>query len=195
LISLELKLGGATQRTIQAAIKGQPPTWPIHILGAPVSPQQILAVAVLVGLALGMVYFFNKSDYGLAILALSQEPVATELTGIGAKRMSSLVWVMAAVLGGVAGILHSGLTQVIYPGFVSRDNLLFAFTAAVVGGITSLSGAFVGGLLIGVVYSLGNYADSNFIHHVLPGVPDLAVFVVLLAILLARPKGLLGKEA
>ncbi|MFN2615237.1 MAG: branched-chain amino acid ABC transporter permease, partial [Actinomycetota bacterium] len=190
-IALELKIGGTVQRPIASALSGKA----VSILGAPVTPQQLLSVLFLIGLAIGLAYFFNKTDLGLAVLALSQEPVATELTGIGTKRMSSFVWVFASILGGIAGVLQAGILGVIYPGYMTLNFLLFGFTAAVVGGVTSLAGAFVGGLLIGVVYNLGAYLDTNYIHHALPGIPTLAVFVTLLSILLARPKGLLGREA
>ena len=189
-IALELKIGGAVQRTLSPAISGRGFT----IFSAQLSPQKILTVLVLIGLAIALAYFFNKTDLGLAVLATSQEPVATELAGIGTKRMSSFIWVFAAVLGAIAGILN-GPDTTITPGFLTFNYLLPGFTAAVVGGITSLAGAFIGGQIIGIVQSLGSYFDANYIHHRIPGISDLMVFVVLLGILLIRPKGLLGSEA
>lgn len=190
-LALELLIGGAVQRTIDPLIRGSA----FGVLGAQITPQQILSVLVLGGIAAGLAYFFNKTDLGLAVLALSQEPVATELTGIGTKRMSSFVWVFASVLGGVAGVLQVGISGVLVPGFMTTDYLLLGFTAAVAGGVTSLAGAFVGGELIGVVSALGGWIDNEFVHHRVPGVPNLMVFIALLTILLVRPSGLLGKEA
>ena len=70
--------------------------------------------------------------------------------------------------------------------------LIPAFTAAVFGGITSLPGAFLGGVVIGIVESL---AQANISKDVLPGSGSVVLFVTLLAVLLVRPAGLLGKEA
>jgi branched-chain amino acid transport system permease protein len=74
--------------------------------------------------------------------------------------------------------------------------LIPAFTAAVLGGITSMVGAVVGGLLLGLVASFANEAVLSYgISDVVASAPDLAAFVVLLLVLLVRPRGLLGKEA
>lgn len=191
-IALEVKIGGANQRQLAPAIEGNG----FGLFGATIRPQQILTLIVLGGLAAGLAYFFNKTDLGLAVLATSQESVATELVGIGTKRISSFVWVFAAVLGGVAGILQ-GPATVITPGFLTVNYLLLGFTAAVLGGITSLAGAFIGGQIIGIVQALGSYFDSNILPESIeiPGIPDLLVFVLLLTVLFVRPKGLLGSEA
>lgn len=191
-IALELKIGGTQIHQI-GPIKGGTA---VRFLGAAISWQQLITLAVLGGLAAGLAYFFNKTDLGLAVLATSQESVATELVGIGTKKMSSFIWVFAAVLGGVAGILQAPDTT-FTAGFMTTNFLLLGFTAAVVGGVTSLAGAFVGGQLIGIVQQLGGYFDSRFLEGVvdIPGIPDLMVFIMLVTILLVRPKGLLGTEA
>jgi len=192
LLATELRITGVegAQKIYDPIVNGN-----VHILNQVVSKQQLISLLVLGIVAAGMAYFFNKTDYGLAVLALSQEPVATELTGIGAKRMSSFVWVFAAVLGGVAGVLQGGISNVITPGFMTLNYLILAFTAAVAGGISSLSGAFVGGMFIGVLSSVGKFLDTKVVNHAVPGLPNLMVFAALLLILLIRPAGLLGKEA
>lgn len=191
-IALEIHFGELEVRQIGKIIEGNAFT----LFGTAITYQQLIALAVLGGLAIGLAYFFNKTDLGLAVLATSQEAVATELVGIGAKRMSSFVWTLAAVLGGIAGLLQAPDTT-FFPGFMTRDFLLLGFTAAVIGGITSLAGGFIGGMLIGLVQSLGSYFDSKFISDIIdiPSVPDVLVFILLLSVLLIRPKGLLGKEA
>lgn len=191
-IALELKLGG-TQIHQLAPIKGGRA---FGLFGTSVSYQQLITLFVLGGLAAGLAYFFNKTDLGLAVLATSQESVATELVGIGTRRMSSFIWVFAAVLGGIAGILQAPDTT-FTAGFMTLNYLLLGFTAAVVGGITSLAGAFLGGQLIGIVQALASYFDSQYIHDrfEIPGLPDLMIFILLVTILIVRPKGLLGTEA
>lgn len=193
-IALEVIIGGAQIRSLAPAI--QRSTLGFKLFGATVTGQQILMLAVLGGLAAGLAYFFKKTDLGLAVLATSQEPVATELVGIGTRRMSSFVWTFAAVLGGTAGVLQ-GPDSGFFPGFMTRNFLLLAFTAAVLGGITSLAGAFIGGMAIGVAQQIGLYLDANVIPEGtdIPGIPDLLIFIMLISVLLVRPQGLLGSEA
>jgi branched-chain amino acid transport system permease protein len=106
--------------------------------------------------------------------------------------MSRFIWGFAALLGGIAGVLQAPVTGVFAPGFMTVGALIPAFTAAVLGGMTSLPGAFVGGVIVGVAQSLGIYflQKGN-----VPGAADLTVFALLLIVLLVRPQGLLGKEA
>lgn len=186
LIQLEIILVGANAVPLPPAIRGLG----ISVLGLIITPQQLLTFVVLVGLGLVMGYFFSRTDLGLAVLATSQEPVATELVGIGTRRMSSFIWTMAAVLGAIGGILIGGGGS-IYPSFMTTTYLLGAFTAAVVGGIDSLPGAFLGGVLIGLTRDLGGY----FLPSTLPGGPNVLVFGVLVLVLLIRPRGILGAAA
>ncbi len=153
--------------------------------------QEILIVAVLAVLAVASALFFRLTQTGVAILAVSQEPTATSLVGISVNRISALTWGMAGFLGAVAGILLSGTSGVIAPGFLTGVALIPAFTAAVFGGITSLPGAFVGGVAIGIVQQV---VGTNIPSTVVPSANAVVVFAVLLGVLLVKPAGLLGKE-
>lgn len=186
LIQLEIIVAGANAVPLPPAIKGVG----LSVLGLIVTPQQLLTFVALVALGLAMGYFFSRTDLGLAVLATSQEPVATELVGIGTRRMSSFIWTLAAVLGAIGGVLI-GAGGTIFPSFMTTSYLLGAFTAAVVGGIDSLPGAFVGGVVIGMTRDLGGY----FLPSTLPGGPNLLVFAVLVLILIVRPRGLMGAKA
>lgn len=191
-VAAELIIGKPEPRTLDPIAAGKA----FGLFGATVTWQQLITLAVLGGLAVGTAYFFNKTDLGLAVLATSQEPVATELVGIGTKRISSFVWVIAAVVGGIAGLLQAPDTT-FQPFFMTSGYLLLGFSAAVIGGITSLSGAFIGGQLIGIVSQVATYLDRNYIHdHIdIPGLPNLMIFGMLVTVLIVRPKGLLGTEA
>lgn len=190
-IALELIIGHTQSRILAKAAEGSA----FNILTVVFTWQRLLMMATLVGLAVLTGWFFRKTDLGLAVLATSQEPVATELVGIGTRRISSFVWVSAAVLGGIAGILQ-GSDTVLYPGMMTREFLLLGLTAAVLGGITSLSGAFVGGMMIGVLGGVGSWAQGQFAAiGGIPAFPEVLVFGVLLVVLSARPQGLLGSEA
>ncbi|CAN5750321.1 branched-chain amino acid ABC transporter permease [soil metagenome] len=165
----------------------------ITVFGVQVTDQQLALIVVLVALAALLALFFTKSNLGLAIIGASQEPTATELVGISVKRLSSFIWVIAAVLGGLAAVIAVPNLGSFGPGIMTSQFLIPAFTAAVLGGMTSLPGAFVGGVLIGIVQSV---ATSAPVFQDIPGTKStLVVFIVLLVVLLVRPQGLLGKPA
>ena len=190
-IALELIIGHTQTRILAKAADGTA----FSILTVSFTFQRMIVIAAVVGLAIASAWFFKKTDLGLAVLATSQEPVATELVGIGTRRISSFVWVSAAVLGGIAGVLQ-GPDTLLYPAMMTREFLLLGLTAAVLGGITSLSGAFAGGLLIGGLNGLGSWAQGQFASvGKVPAFPEVLVFVVLLAVLSVRPRGLFGAEA
>jgi branched-chain amino acid transport system permease protein len=170
-----------------------------------VEPQNLIALGVLILLAAVLGYFFSKTDLGLAVLATSQDAFATRVVGIGVERMSRFIWGTAAFLGGVAGIIYIPISGTLTPGAMTTGVLIPAFAAAVLGGMTSLPGAFLGGIVIGCVQALANWAGFNYslsvggvvkpLSSIIPGLPDVAIILVLLLILLARPQGLLGSEA
>ena len=187
LIAVQGFLAGAEPSTLSPLLKGD-----LVDAGAiRVTNQQLLIVLVLAVLAVASALFFSRTRTGTAIIAVSQEPTATSLVGISVKRTSALTWGLAGLLGGIAGILLSGSTGFVSPGSLTGLALIPAFTAAVFGGITSLPGAFLGGVVIGVVEAL---AQANIPKDDLPGSGRVVLFVALLAVLLVRPAGLLGKE-
>lgn len=150
-----------------------------------------LVVVVLAVLAVASALFFSRTRTGTAIIAVSQEPTATRLVGISVERTSALTWGIAGLLGAIAGILLSGTVGVVFPGSLTFIALVPAFTAAVLGGVTALPGAFVGGVVVGMIES---FAQTNIPKDVLPGSGKVVLFVALLVVLLVRPAGLLGKE-
>ncbi|HEX2241643.1 MAG TPA: branched-chain amino acid ABC transporter permease [Actinomycetota bacterium] len=166
-----------------------------------IEPQQLLIVGVLGALAVILGYFFSKTDLGLAVLATSQDAFATRVVGIGVERMSRFIWGSAAFLGAVAGVLFIPVNLALAPGVMTSNALIPSFTGAVIGGITSLPGAFVGGITVGVIQQLAGWASQNYhfgetaLQELIPGFPSVALVVVLLLVLLARPQGLLGTEA
>lgn len=177
----------------------------VEIFNYILEPQNIIIIGVLALLAVVLGYFFSKTDLGLAILATSQDSFATRVVGIGVERTSRFIWGSAAFLGGLAGILYVPISGSLTPGAMTTGILIPAFTAAVLGGMTSLPGAFLGGIVIGCVQSLANWAGNTYtitvddvvkpLQSIIPGLPDVAIILVLLIVLLARPQGLLGSEA
>ena len=186
-VAIELLFTGANPLNARPAIQGNAFTYG----SLQVTWQQVLIVVVLAILALASALFFSRTRTGVAILAVSQEPTATSLVGISVNRISSLTWGMAGFLGAAAGILLAP-TTLFSAGFMTGVALIPAFTAAVFGGITSLPGAFVGGIVIGIVEQFGNkWIPASLV----TGGNRIFVFLTLLVILLVKPSGLLGKEA
>ncbi|QCI65096.1 branched-chain amino acid ABC transporter permease [Phreatobacter stygius] len=142
----------------------------------------IAATIVLCGLLAAM---FHYTKVGIAMQAMSQNQLAAYYMGIPVKRLSGLIWGISAAVAAIAGILLAPLT------FVHANMGLIgikAFPAAVIGGFTSLPGAIVGGLIIGVVESLAGF-------YLMEGFKDVAAFVVVLLMLVFKPTGLFGETA
>jgi branched-chain amino acid transport system permease protein len=154
---------------------------------------QIATLIALIGTALAAVAFF-RTRYGAAVLAVSQDPTAASVVGIKVTRISALVWGIAGFLGTVAAIVALAGKPFI-PGsesgfYTGTGPLILAFTAAALGGMTSLAGAFVGGLTLGIIEQVA----ANYMPASVPGGTAIVVFALLLVVLLARPTGLLGKS-
>lgn len=184
-IALQIIIGEAKLRGIQPMVSGQGFT----IAGASVRPQDLMIILGL-GVTAVALYFFFRSPIGTALLATSQEAFAARICGIDTKQMSMLVWGLAALFGALAGLLFAPV-DAFTPGFMTQRRLIPGFTAAVFGGITSLPGAVIGGLAVGLIESVFGNALSGIVE----GAGELGVFLTLLLVLFVRPQGLLGKEA
>ena len=153
--------------------------------GGLIIPMEQLVVMVLTALLCAALFaLFRYTKLGIAMQASSQNQLAAYYMGIPVKRLNGLVWALAAVVPAIAGLLLAPITFVhANMGFIG----LKAFPAAVVGGFTSLPGAIVGGILIGVVESLsGFYLPEGF--------KDIAAYVVVLLMLMLKPNGLFGER-
>lgn len=187
-IGITFWLNDAQGRTVDPGIAGNPG---FTLLGIVVSWQRFLIVAVVAAISIALALFFNRTTLGLAVLAASQEPTATNLVGISVRRLSSLVWVLASLLGALAGIL-TGPFEPFGPGAVTSKFLIPGFTAAVIGGMGSLPGAVLGGVIVGVGQSVG--ASGSVLPDSVPGGGAVVTFALLALILAIRPQGLLGKS-
>jgi branched-chain amino acid transport system permease protein len=102
---------------------------------------------------------------------------------------------MAGFMGSLGGLLLAPISGIAAPGFVTGNALFTGVAAAVLGGVTSLSGAFVGGIVVGVLEKMSNPENlAAFGFPNVPGLDQVVVGLALLVILLVRPRGLLGKE-
>ncbi|HEX9683762.1 MAG TPA: branched-chain amino acid ABC transporter permease [Acidimicrobiales bacterium] len=153
----------------------------------------VVIIAVLAASAAALALFF-RTPPGVALLATAQDPFAAELQGVPVARMRTLAWGAAGALGALGGVLGAGVFENLSPGLMTSTFLIPAFTGVVLGGITSMVGAVVGGLAIGFITNGANKLVAVFELDV-PGPPFAATFVVLLLVLLFRPRGLFGQEA
>jgi branched-chain amino acid transport system permease protein len=174
------------------------PTRTFEIGGVIINVQDLGIIAVTLGLVGGLWAFFQFTKMGLALRASALYPDSSRLVGIRVGWMLGVGWGLAAALGAVSGIFTAAAFPPLEPTMM-QPVLIYAFAAAVLGGIDSPAGAVVGGLVLGVFLTLvGAYAD-DFQDWGLP--LDLAhlrlpvAFVFILLILFARPQGLFGRAA
>jgi branched-chain amino acid transport system permease protein len=155
---------------------------------------QTVVTLIVLAVAAGLLAVLFRTPPGVALLATAQEPFAAELQGVSVGAMRTVAWGTAGVLGALGGLLGAGVFANIAPGFVTTTFLIPAFIGAILGGITSMVGAVSGGLLLGIIVSAANQINRSFELDV-PGPPQVAVLIVLLLVLLIRPRGLFGEEA
>lgn len=170
------------------------PAAPFHVGGAVITPTQVLILALTaVSLAI-LMYLVNYTRLGRAMRATAENPKVAGLMGVKPDMVISATFIIGAVLAAIAGIIWAANygtaqhTMGILPG-------LKAFTAAVFGGIGNLAGAVVGGILLGLIESIG----AGYIGSLTGGVlgshySDIFAFVVLIITLTLRPSGLLGER-
>lgn len=163
--------------------------------GEVVTWNTVLIFGLLIGVSLALAAFF-QSRAGVALLATAQEPFAASLYGVPPAVMSSIAWGIAGGFAGLAGILGAGFFTSLRPGYITTLFLVPALVAAVLGGLTSMVGAVVGGLLVGVISALANSVILQLgLNATIPGPPTLATFAALVLVLVLRPRGLFGKDA
>jgi branched-chain amino acid transport system permease protein len=192
VIALQFLMGATGKTfTVPALISAKDHGAAFKLVGVYISWQQVIILFVVAVLGLLLALFFARTDLGLATLATSQEPTASRIVGIRTNRIAMLTWGLAGALGGLAGVLLTPTLGNFTPAYGTTDLLTQAFTASVLGGMTSVPGAFVGAIGLGLVQNLTQF---NVNSETIPGAQFVAVLVVLVAVLLIRPTGILGKK-
>lgn len=150
-----------------------------------VSTLQLIILATSIVLVLLLTWIVQYTKFGRAMRCTSQDMDAAKLMGINTNRVVYVTFMLGSALGAAAGVLVGMYYKAVYPmmGFVPG---LKAFIAAVIGGIGSIPGAMLGGIIMGVSESLGAAYISS-------GYRDAIAFIILIVILLVKPSGLLGK--
>lgn len=151
-----------------------------------VSYLTLITIAVCVLIMIFLSLFINKTKTGMAMRACSEDKGAASLMGINVNQIISITFAIGSGLAAVAAILLCATYPSVYPTLGSMPGIR-AFTAAVLGGIGSIPGAFVGGVLLGIIEILAKTYISTQLS-------DAIVFAVLIVVLLIKPTGLLGKK-
>ena len=150
-----------------------------------ISYVSLLTIVVCAVIMVGLTLFTSKSKMGKAMRACSEDKGAAQLMGINVNRTISLTFAIGSALAAIAGVLLCSFNTSLMPTTGSMPGIK-AFTAAVFGGIGSIPGAFLGGMLLGIIESLSKaYISTQLANSI--------VFAVLIITLLVRPAGLLGK--
>lgn len=150
-----------------------------------ISYVSLLTVAACIVIMVGLTLFTSKSKMGKAMRAVSEDKAAAQLMGINVNSTISLTFAIGSALAAIAGVLLCSSYSTLMPTTGSMPGIK-AFTAAVFGGIGSIPGAFLGGLILGIVESLSKaYISSQLANSI--------VFAALIIVLLVKPTGLLGK--
>lgn len=185
LVAFQLKFFGSGPRFLAGPITGLGP----KIFGIFVSPTQILALVSAIVIGVGLTAFLQRTDFGLGVLAAAEDANAARLVGVPLARVSAFSWTVAGVLSVIAALLVEPTLGIFFPGVMT---LLFvpALAAALLGGLTSIAGAFVGGLVIGIVDQVVSYF---FLGSSVPATQIIAIFVLIMVVLLVRPQGLLTR--
>lgn len=161
--------------------------------GAPgvlVYPWWRLIYLLFAALVIGAVFLFLQcTTYGMVVRAGMQDRDMVELLGINIERRFMAVFGMAAVVAGLAGMMYAPILPPDY--HMGADFLVLSFVVVVVGGMGSLGGAVAAGFLLGILQSA---ASTNFVRELLPGIDQIIIYLVAVVILLARPRGLMGRR-
>jgi branched-chain amino acid transport system permease protein len=188
-IIASLALGTVLREFVRAYMG--PNAWPfpfllsqtaVSVAGVLEVPANLAIVAVSLGI-LGLLFLlFERTIYGKAIIAACDNQIGASIVGVRVSTVFLVIWILASVLATVAGILVAPLLT------LSPDMGLIGikgFTAAILGGFNSLSGAVLGGITLGILEALaGTYVSS--------ALKDMISFSVLIVVILVRPQGLLG---
>ncbi len=164
-------------------------TQQIDIAGVQIQTIYLLSLGISLLLMAGFAIFFKYSKYGLAMRATAFDQQVAQSLGISVKNVFAMAWAISAVVSSVAGIVVG-----IVNGVSSALSFygIKVFPAVIVGGLDSILGAVLGGLIIGLLENLSEYVDGQFLHW--GNLYEIAPFYVLIIILMIKPYGLFGTK-
>ena len=184
LQNMALLIFGANTKSFTSVVQVKP----LSLAGGQlnISGETIVTILACVVIMIGLMAFIKYSKAGHAMLAVSEDDGAARLMGINVNRTISLTFAIGSALAAIAGVLLCSAYPSLTPYTGSMPGIK-AFVAAVFGSIGSIHGAFIGGILLGIIEILARaYISSQL--------SDAIVFSVLIIVLVVRPTGLMGKE-
>ncbi|HHY20466.1 MAG TPA: branched-chain amino acid ABC transporter permease [Bacilli bacterium] len=170
---------GYQSSTFPEALRGDP----FKIASVYLTKNDLFIVGITLALMLLFVFIFRFTKIGLAMRAAAQDVMASKLMGIKVNKVFMGTWVIASILGGIAGMMTAPFTF-LSPNMM-YDIIVISFAGAVLGGFISLPGAVLGGLIVGVFENLVSYYIS-------PEMKIVFVFLLIIIILYIRPQGIFG---
>ena len=178
-------------QTAPAAFAGAAPVGELFGLGASVVyPWWRLIYLAFAALIIGAVFAFLRfTTFGMVVRAGMQDRETVGLLGIDIQRRFTIVFGIAAVVAGLAGVMY---TPILPPDYhMGMDFLVLSFVVVVVGGMGSLGGAVLAGFLLGILQS---FASMTEIKSIVPGIDQIIIYLVAVVVLLVLPRGLLGRK-
>lgn len=165
-----------------------------NIINLGIQIKSLIVIGVAVLMLVGLNYLVNATKVGKAIRAVAQDRATASLMGINVNRIISLTFLIGGMLGGAAGVLYALKFTRIDP-FVGFFPGLKAFTAAVLGGIGNLTGALLGGIILGMLETFaGAYMSAFTMGAAGAEYKDIFAFTILILVLIFRPHGLMGEN-
>ena len=161
----------------------------VNVFGYAIQTVYVMSLVVSVVMMLGMAWFFKSSKYGLAMRATAFNQQVAQSLGISVKSVFAMAWAISAVVSAVAGVVVAVVNGVSF-GLAAYG--IKVFPAVILGGLDSIAGAVVGGIIIGLLENIAQFVDSEYLH--LGNLYEVAPFYVLIIILMIKPYGLFGTK-
>jgi branched-chain amino acid transport system permease protein len=156
----------------------------IEVFGLRASVSRVVVFAAATGIAIALMIFLSRTMAGKAIRAVIQDRQSARLMGINVERTYLLTFALGSALAGVAGALLAPI-YTLSP-YIGGNFILAAFAVVVLGGLGSVPGAFIGGILVGVIEAFAGY-------YVDPALKQAIWFIIFVIVLIVRPSGLMGQ--
>jgi branched-chain amino acid transport system permease protein len=164
-------------------------TQSVSIAGMQFQAVYVMSLVVSVLMMAGMAWFFRMSKYGLAMRATAFNQQVAQSLGISVKNVFAIAWAISAMVSAVAGVVVAIVNGV---SFGLANYGIKVFPAVILGGLDSVGGAVLGGIIIGLLENLAQYVDSQYLHW--GNLYEIAPFYVLIIILMIKPYGLFGTK-
>jgi branched-chain amino acid transport system permease protein len=159
----------------------------LNFLGLQIQTVYVMSLVVSLAMMAGMAWFFRASKYGLAMRATAFNQQVAQSLGISVKSVFAMAWAISATVSAVAGVVVAVVNGV--SSGLSNYGVK-VFPAAILGGLDSIGGAVLGGIIIGLLENIAQFVDSEYLHW--GNLYEIAPFYVLIIILMIKPYGLFG---